>query len=847
MLSLKARVIHLDGRHSDVDGWFGPGGGSIGRDAKCDMVLPDPDRRISRLQAQIIYADGQYAVRNASTSNPMYVNGVELTPGSSQTIFRGDDLRAGSYVIAVTELTADIAGDQDGLSTSSGPFGIPPADASGSEMDPLRARGSHGRHALAGDIDPFADLVPEATSGGIGNEPNLMDPDRSSFSAVGEAVPGLPAGESAEQNSALYSYSDGSDEAYALGAPSATEFQQSENREDYAAEPAPDPSSGVTLAARDKDPFGDILAQARPLGFAANALSPDFSVNAPLQSRHNLRSNIAQAGSAGQTGIEQTSVPGFERVYPGAPSGPEVARQQPAQALNPFAPQRGQNAGGRPSPEPWATPLSALAGDPFADLMGAPVETHIARVPVSTATSRKTTYIPDDFNPLGTGGVAHRNSSDPLTPLGRNTQGLTDVVPERTIDAIYAPGAESASALAADPLNEFETRTRALQVGQNTDPMKLFADRGQGVNALLSADQASSAKSASDHTLEMSSFFRAPTARPDTADLGQAEETGAGMPGAQAQIPSDPASQQAFEQDAGLIIPADDHFLEPDTEESTLPDIPPDPIGFMADPLADQEPPDAEQGLSSLADYAAAQTPDTPPEVSGASNAVNAFLSSVKATRPAAVEQLAGDKVSTPERAEDLMSAFKRGAGLQDWSEQSITPALMETIGRMLQATTQGMVSLLAMRATVKQEIHLSVTLINPKSNNPLKFLPDGHTALLQMLGPRIPGFMAPIEAMEEAFEDLNTHQTGIAAGTQAAIKALFLRFDPYEIESQNPQNGVSTKISRTLYDARLWNAYKNQYKLIKDEVKDDFFSRLGADFHEAYNREYENDSSSSN
>jgi|GEM_PF-1075099 len=827
MLSLKARIIHLDGRHSDVDGWFGAAGGSIGRDAKCDMVLPDPARRISRLQARVIYADGQYAVRNASTSNPMYVNGVELSPGSSQILSRGDELRAGSYLITVTGLTADSAGEADGQSTGPGPLGMPPTDSAGSEMDLLLARGSDGRREPAGGINPFADLVPEASSGGIGTEPKWMEPDHSSSSAMDGAAPGDPA----EQKSAAHGYPEGSHEAHGPDAPAATEFQQPEIPEDDVAQAQPDPSAGITLAVKDKDPFGDILAQARPLGFAADAVSPDFSVNAPLQSRHNLRSNIPQP-STGQTGV-----PGFERVYPGAP-GREVSRQ-PVQTLNPFDPPRGQEAGGRhQSPEPWTPPLSALAGDPFADLMGPPVETHIARVP--TTASRKTAYIPDDFNPLGTGGVAHRNSSDPLTPLGRNTQGLTDVMPERTIDSIYAPGAESPSALATDPLNDSAARARALQVGQNTDPMKLFADRGQGVDALLSGgNQTNYTKSVSDHTLEMSSFFRAPAARMDTAVPGQAEETGGDMPDTQAQLPADPVQQQSsFEQETNLIIPADDNFLEPGVEENTQP-APLEPADFMAERLADQEPSDAGQNLSSPAD----SEMQTPPDTSDASDTLSPPVDAAHPT----VEQFTGDKELNTGSAEELMSAFKRGAGLQDWSEQSITPELMETIGRMLQATAQGMVSLLAMRATVKQEIHLSVTLINPKSNNPLKFLPDGHTALLQMLGPRIPGFMAPIEAMEEAFEDLNTHQTAIAAGTQAAIKALFRRFDPHSIEAQNPQSGVSSKMSRTLYDARLWNAYKNQYKQIKDEVKDDFFSRLGADFHKAYNREYGEDSSNSN
>ena len=104
-MTLTARAIHLNGEHSDARRVFDQAGGSIGRGAECDLVLPDPDRRVSRLQARISFSGGQYLVVNASTSNPMYVNGVELVPGSTRVIVDGDELRAGSYVLTVARDT----------------------------------------------------------------------------------------------------------------------------------------------------------------------------------------------------------------------------------------------------------------------------------------------------------------------------------------------------------------------------------------------------------------------------------------------------------------------------------------------------------------------------------------------------------------------------------------------------------------------------------------------------------------------------------------------------------------------------------------------------------------------
>jgi FHA domain-containing protein len=389
---------------------------------------------------------------------------------------------------------------------------------------------------------------------------------------------------------------------------------------------------------------------------------------------------------------------------------------------------------------------------------------------------------------------------------------------------------ESPSTLVVDPLQA--AHERALRVEQNVDPMRLFSSNNdeRGLNALLNENnQASNTKSVFNHTSEMASFFRAPTARPDPAIRTQMASDD--MFQAHAQPFADPPPQQQIPApEMGSIVPTDVYPSERSTDD--LPPFPSGPLGpaaFAGEPLmpVDQAlPADMVQNMSDAAELSSEETPSV-------------LLLPANAAPPA-MKQFTDNRTASAENAENLMAAFKRGAELQDLSERSMTPELMETIGRLLQTAVQGTVSLLATRATVKQEIHLSVTLINPKANNPMKFLPDGQTALLQMLGPRIPGFMTPVDAMEEAFDDLMTHQTAIAAGTQAAIEALFRRFDPDTIESQNPQSSVSERISHALYDARLWNAYKNQYRQISIEVKDDFFRRLGADFHEAYNREYE-------
>ena len=55
-------------------------GGNIGRADNNQLVLPDPERTISRVHAQIVFRGGRYAIVDRG-SNPIAVNGRPLGNG----------------------------------------------------------------------------------------------------------------------------------------------------------------------------------------------------------------------------------------------------------------------------------------------------------------------------------------------------------------------------------------------------------------------------------------------------------------------------------------------------------------------------------------------------------------------------------------------------------------------------------------------------------------------------------------------------------------------------------------------------------------------------------------------
>ena len=196
--------------------------------------------------------------------------------------------------------------------------------------------------------------------------------------------------------------------------------------------------------------------------------------------------------------------------------------------------------------------------------------------------------------------------------------------------------------------------------------------------------------------------------------------------------------------------------------------------------------------------------------------------------------------------SEALKQAFLRGAGIPADAIGALTPELMELLGKLMTSSLQGTIDLLALRSLVKQEVKADVTMVVMRNNNPLKFFPDAQTVLTQMLRKKMPGFMEPLESIEDAFRDLRGHQKGVVVGTQASMDKVIRRLRPERIESalkKNPLQGILPFKRK----ADLWDLYRQQHHSVAGESQDQFKALFGADFLEAYEAEVARNAGSTN
>jgi FHA domain-containing protein len=183
-----------------------------------------------------------------------------------------------------------------------------------------------------------------------------------------------------------------------------------------------------------------------------------------------------------------------------------------------------------------------------------------------------------------------------------------------------------------------------------------------------------------------------------------------------------------------------------------------------------------------------------------------------------------------------LLAAFLAGAGVPKLPVPGgLTPEFMNLAGGLLREALRGTLELLLARALTKREVRAETTVIVAKENNPLKFSPTVEAALTHLLAPYGPGFLSPVDAVTDAYNDLRSHQFGIMAGMRAALVGVLDRFDPAQLERRIAQKGGLGSLLPSVRKAQLWELYEQLYKDISREAEDDFHALFGKEFLRAY------------
>ena len=127
----------------------------------------------------------------------------------------------------------------------------------------------------------------------------------------------------------------------------------------------------------------------------------------------------------------------------------------------------------------------------------------------------------------------------------------------------------------------------------------------------------------------------------------------------------------------------------------------------------------------------------------------------------------------------------------------SATPELARRFGLLLRVVVDGMMRVLEARQHVKEDFSIGRTRFRPRDNNPLRLSANVDDAFHNLLIKRNPAYLGLVESFEDAFDELQDHQSATHAAMRTAFDAALAAF-----HSKRPSgHGLWTRCRHLLGD----------------------------------------------
>jgi type VI secretion system FHA domain protein len=183
--------------------------------------------------------------------------------------------------------------------------------------------------------------------------------------------------------------------------------------------------------------------------------------------------------------------------------------------------------------------------------------------------------------------------------------------------------------------------------------------------------------------------------------------------------------------------------------------------------------------------------------------------------------------------SDNAIAAFMEAAGLR---EAALAPDAARNLGAIFRIVVSGVMDVLKARQQTKDQFNLGMTTFKRTDNNPLKFSADVDDALHNLfVKGHNPAYLGPVEAFEDAFDDMRNHQIAMLVGLRAAFEAMLSEFHPDHLQEQFDRQVKKGALVSMPARLRYWELYR---EWIHDMVRDadtSFRELFGDEFARAY------------
>jgi type VI secretion system FHA domain protein len=200
---------------------------------------------------------------------------------------------------------------------------------------------------------------------------------------------------------------------------------------------------------------------------------------------------------------------------------------------------------------------------------------------------------------------------------------------------------------------------------------------------------------------------------------------------------------------------------------------------------------------------------------------------------PEAPEVTASETVTDTSQLAALLAA----AGIQGLDPST---EAARTLGAVLRSAMAGLMEVLRARERMKDELRMRGTTFKTANNNPLKFSANVDDAFHNLFVKSNPAYLAPSEAVEDAFRDVRDHQGAILAAMRQAFEATIAEFDPDRLQEEFDRQMKKGSILGVPAKLRYWDMYREKYGEMIKEADESFRTLFGDEFAKAYEMQLE-------
>ncbi|MGH8327373.1 MAG: type VI secretion system-associated FHA domain protein TagH, partial [Steroidobacteraceae bacterium] len=143
-------------------------------------------------------------------------------------------------------------------------------------------------------------------------------------------------------------------------------------------------------------------------------------------------------------------------------------------------------------------------------------------------------------------------------------------------------------------------------------------------------------------------------------------------------------------------------------------------------------------------------------------------------------------------------------------------------------------------RSEIKEQFRLSHTIVKTAENNPLKFAVNAEDALNSLLGRRNPAYLPPVEAFDDAFNDIRFHQLAMLAGMRAGFDHVMGRFDPQLLQEGFDKRAKRGGLLSMSGKSRYWDQFAEEYQELAGDREQAFRRLFAEEFAAAYEKQLE-------